>query len=105
MPATGSPLGGLADLLAKYGDLDELRACADAGDEYAARRDGYAAPDGSPTSWPSMATSTDCAPASASAMHAPAPRLSALLAEQGRNEEAKRLRRFGPNLDGTIASF
>ena len=39
-PATETPPGELAGLLAERGDLDELRARADAGDEYAAREAG-----------------------------------------------------------------
>ena len=35
---TGTPPGRLADLLAEHGDLDGLRARADEGDWYAARR-------------------------------------------------------------------
>ena len=57
----------LADLLAQRGDLDGLRARADAGDQDAGR-------------W-----------------------LPELLIKQGRGEEAKRLRRFGLNPDGSIA--
>jgi hypothetical protein len=54
----------LARLLEERGDLDGLRAQADAGYEVAARR----------------------------------------LIRQGRSEEAERLRRFGLNPDGSIAS-
>ena len=57
----------LAELLAQRGDLDGLRARADAGDEWAAAR------------------------------------LPDLLIEQGRGEEAERLRRFGMTPDGAIA--
>ena len=56
----------LAGLLAERGDLDELRALAERGDD-------------------------------------PAGLLADLLVKQGRGEEAERLRRFGLNLDGSIA--
>ena len=58
----------LARLLEERGDLDGLRAQADAGYEVAARR------------------------------------LARRLIRQGRSEEAERLRRFGLNPDGSIAS-
>ena len=91
----GTAAGRLADLLAERGDLDGLRARADAGDGHAAlrladllaergdldeaarpgrRRRRYAA-GGWPSCW----------------------------IEQGRGEEAERLRRFGLNPDGSIA--
>ena len=50
----GHAAGRLAELLAERGDLDELRARADAGDVDAAC--------GWPTCWPSAATWTGCAP-------------------------------------------
>ena len=59
--------GQLVDLLVKRGNLDELRARVDVGDGIAARR------------------------------------LAGLLADQGRGEEAERLRRFGLDPDGSIA--
>ena len=59
--------GRLADLLSERGDLDGLRARTDAGDEAAA--------------W----------------------QLPSLLSKQGRSEEAEQLRRFGLNPDGSIA--
>ena len=122
-PATGTPPGRLAELLAERGDLDGLRARADAGDESAA---------GSwPICWPSAATWTGCAPGPTPATSYAAWRLAELLAErgdldglraradagdrdaasqladllvrQGRGEEAERLRRFGLNPDGSIA--
>ena len=113
----------LADLLAKRGDLDGLRARADAGDGAAASRlaellaergdlDGLrdradagdgAPPRGWPSCWPSAATSTSCGPWPTPATGTAAARLPDLLTEQGRGEEAERLRRFGLNPDGSIA--
>ena len=82
-PATRPPPGRLAGLLAERGDLDELRARADAGDGAAARQlagllagprgPGRAArpgrrrrrgrrPGGWPSCWPSAGTWTSCAP-------------------------------------------
>jgi hypothetical protein len=57
----------LADLLARRGDLEGLRARIDVGDPYASSE------------------------------------LTELLMKQGRNEEAERLRRFGLNPDESIA--
>ena len=85
----------LAGLLFERGDLDGLRARADVGDAHAARElarllagrsdlDGLRARIG--------AGDEDAAW-----------RLTELLIEQGRGEEAERLRRFGLNLDGSIA--
>ncbi len=85
----------LVNLLFERGDLDGLRALADADNWYAASRladllaargdlDGLGARigvgDDAAVSW-----------------------LTALLIEQGRGEEAERLRRFGLNPDGSIA--
>ena len=91
----GDAAGRLAGLLAERGDLDELRARADAGDEAAAG--------GWPTCWPSAATWTSCAPGPTPATGTPPEQLADLLTKQGRGEEAERLRRFGLNPDGSIA--
>jgi hypothetical protein len=89
----------LAWLLAKQGDLDELRTRADTGEEAAAESlarllAGRGDLDG-------LRARTDVGEEAA------ANRLVDLLAErlikQGHTEEAKRLRRFGLNLDGSIA--
>jgi len=86
----------LAGLLERRDDLDGLRARADAGDRYAAwwlgalleRRGDL---DG-------LRARTDAGDRYA------AMRLAGLLIKQGRREEAERLRRFGLNPDGSIAS-
>ena len=85
----------LADLLAERGDLDGLRARADAGDGYAAWRlaellAGRGDLDG-------LRARADAGDGTA------ARRLADLLTKQGRGEEAERLRRFGLNPDGSIA--
>ena len=103
-----------------------LRAGTDAGNEYAAvqtgqalararrlergRRDPGRAPATSrpPGSWPrpagsSAATWTDSAPGLTSATSLLPGGWREVLAEQGRREEAGRLRRFGLNVDGSIA--
>ena len=81
--------------LAGRGDLDELRARADAGDRYA-------------TQLLARRGDLDELRALATAGHewaagGPAGLLADLLIRQGRGEEAERLRRFGLNLDGSIA--
>jgi hypothetical protein len=94
----GQPLAAarLAELLAERGDVDGLQALADAGDVFAPlqlakllaergdmdglRAQADAGTEG--TAWP----------------------LYGLLVKQGRPEEAERLRRFGLNPDGSIAS-
>ena len=85
----------LAELLAGRGDLDELRARADVGDEDAAWRLAEL-----------LAERGDLdelrARADAGDRHA-AGQLAELLIKQGRGEEAERLRRFGLNPDGSIA--
>ncbi len=86
----------LAELLAQRGDLDGLRARADAGDWHAARElAGLLAQRGDLDGLRARADAGDS--------HA-APPLVDLLIKQGRNEEAERLRRFGLNPDGSIAS-
>jgi hypothetical protein len=91
----GYAAGQLAPLLAGRGDLDGLRARADAGDEQAAGRladllAGRGDLDG-------LRALTDAGDWPAGQ------RLADVLIEQGRGEEAKRLRRFGLNPDGSIA--
>ena len=86
----------LTDLRAQRCGLDELRARADAGDRDAADRlagllAGHNDADGllaraEPSDWDA------------------ARQLAGLLIKQGRGEEAERLRRFGLNPDGSIAS-
>jgi hypothetical protein len=89
----------LADLLADRGDLDGLRARADAGDGAAAKRlVGLLYERGDLDGLRARADAGDQEAAS---------RLADLLCdqliEQGRGEEAERLRRFGLNPDGSIA--
>ena len=85
----------LAKVLAQRGDLNGLRARADAGDQQAAWQLAKV-----------LAQRGDLnglrARADAGDQHA-AGRLAGVLAEQGRREEAGRLRRFGLNVDGSIA--
>jgi hypothetical protein len=81
----------LADLLAARGDLDELRARADAGDEDAAG----VLPDRGDLD--ELRARADAGEPYAGR------RLPGLLEKQGRREEAERLRRFGLNLDGSVA--
>jgi predicted component of type VI protein secretion system len=85
----------LAGLLAARGDLDGLRARADAGDLFAALRlaELLAARD----DLDGLRARIDAGDEDA------ASRLAGLLSKQGRGEEAERLRRFGLNLDGSIA--
>jgi len=86
----------LAGLLAQRGDLDGLRARADDGDWHAARElVGLLAQRGDLDGLRARVGAGDS--------HA-APPLVDLLIKQGRNEEAERLRRFGLNPDGSIAS-
>ena len=87
----------LADLLKKRGDLDGLRARADAGDR--------------PAAWQLADLLKErgdldglCARALVGDEHA-AWNLPGLLIEQGRHGEAEQLRRFGLNLDGSIARW
>ena len=85
----------LAGLLAEHGDLDGLRARADAGHGYAARRLAeLLAQRGDLDGLRARADAGD---------EAAAVPLADLLIEQGRDEEAERLRRFGLNPDGSIA--
>ncbi|MGO9195183.1 MAG: tetratricopeptide repeat protein [Streptosporangiaceae bacterium] len=87
--------GWLARLLAERGDLDGLRTRADAGDRAAAGRLAHL-----------LAQRGDLdglrAQAAAGSEYLVG-QLADLLLEQGRGEEAERLRRFGLNLDGSIA--
>ena len=85
----------LAGLLKERGDLDGLRARADAGDENAAwLLAGLLEERGD----------LDGLRARADAGDGDVRRLARVLTKQGRNEEAARLRRFGLNPDGSIAS-
>ena len=87
------------DELAERGDLDQLRARADAGDLQAA---------GQLASLLAERGDLDQAEqllrAQADAGAGDAQRLADLLTQQGREEEAERLRRFGLAPDGPIAS-
>jgi hypothetical protein len=86
---------GLAQLLFERGDLDGLRARADAADQHAARElAGLLAGRGD---LDGLRARIDAGDEDA------AWRLTELLIEHGRGEEAERLRRFGLNLDGSIA--
>ena len=88
----------LARLLAERGDLDGLRARADAGDADAARRlAGLLSERGD------LDGAIQILRARADAGDADAGRLAELLTQQGRSQEAERLRRFGLNLDGSVA--
>ena len=89
----------LAALLRKRGDLDELRAWADAGDGAAATRlASLLAGRGDVDELRARADAGDGAAATQLT------KLWAdLLIKQGRAEEAERLRRFGLNVDGSIA--
>ena len=85
----------LAELLADRGDLAGLRARADAGDRDAAERlAGLLAARGDLAGLRARADAGD---------RDAARRLGELLIKQGRGEEAKRLRRFGLNPNGSIA--
>jgi hypothetical protein len=86
----------LANLLAERGDLDELRARADAagGDSYTAiKLAGLLAERGDLDELRARANAGDRFAAS---------RLLGLLINQGRGQEAERLRQFGFNPDGSI---
>ena len=85
----------LAELLARRGDLDELRARADAGELGAARRlDGLLAERADLDGLRARVEAGDRYAADA---------VAGLLVKQNRGEEAERLRRFGLNPDGSIA--
>jgi thioredoxin-like negative regulator of GroEL len=88
----------LADLLADRGDLDELRGRAGGGDQHAAYRlAGILSGRGRL----SEVLPVICALVLAGC--ADTAQLFELLSQQGREEEADRLRRFGLNPDGSIA--
>jgi TIR domain len=101
-PEVGNSEAGrtLADLLARGGDTEALRARSDAGDGHAALRlaellEGHG----------DLDRAEQVLRAAADAGNEQVGwRLSWLLAKQGRGEEAERLRRFGLNPDGSIAS-
>jgi hypothetical protein len=85
----------LAEVLAERGDVNGLRTRADAGDRYAARRLAEVlAERGDLDGLRARAAVGDGAASS---------QLVGLLIKQGRDEEAERLRRYGLNLDGSIA--
>jgi hypothetical protein len=85
----------LADLLVRRGDLDGLRAQADAGNEAAVRRLAeLLAERGDLDGLRAQADAGNGAAASG---------LVDVLTKQRRREEAERLRRFGLNPDGSIA--
>jgi len=86
----------LANLLAQRGDLDELRARTEAGDQYAARRlADVLAQRGDLDELRDRAISGDTHAAELTAD---------LLARRSTRKDAARLRRFGLNVDGSIAS-
>jgi len=90
----------LGRLLAERGggDLDELRALVDVGDEHTARiLTDLLADRGD------LKIAEQFLRARADLGYGDAQRLAELLSKQGRNEEAARLRRFGLNPDGSIA--
>ena len=95
--ATSTPPSGWPGLLEERGDLDGLRARADARRPARRRAAGQGC-------WKSAATWTGCAPGPTPATGTPLSRLAGLLTKQGRREEAERLRRFGLEPDGSIAS-
>ena len=86
-------------LLVERGDLDGLRARADAGDEYATRElaDLLAHRGNLDEAEQILRGLADAGDQDATR------ELSGLLIKQGRREEAERLRRFGLNPDGSIA--
>ena len=89
----------LADLLYDRGDLDGLRARAGAGDGAAAFRLASLLADRG-----DLDEAIQTLRARADAGRGDAGRLAEVLTRQGRDEEAERLRRFGLNPDGSIAS-
>jgi hypothetical protein len=88
----------LDDLLYQRGDLDELRARADAGDGYAATRLAELSAGSR-----DLDEAMQIQRALGDAGRGNANRLAGLLTQQGHTEEADRLRRFGLNPDGSIA--
>ncbi len=86
----------LADLLAQRDDLEGLRARADAGDWFAAERLADLLAERGDLDGLRARVDVGDGPA--------ASRLVDLLMKQGQCEEARRLRRFGLNPDGSIAS-
>jgi predicted negative regulator of RcsB-dependent stress response len=90
----------LAGVLAEYGDLDQLRAQADVGDLPATRQLArlLAERGNLDEAAQILHTLADVGDGYAS------PHLGEVLVKQGRHEEAERLRRFGLNPDGAIAS-
>ena len=98
----------LADLLAERGDLDELRARADAGDVHAAKKlaDLLAERGDLDEALQILLALTGAGLGNAGQLprHGNAGQLADLLMQQGRGDEAVRLRRYGLNPDGSIAS-
>ena len=89
----------LAGLLARRGDLDGLRARASVGDDHAASRlAGLLAERGD------LDGAVQIMRARADAGKGDAGWLAVLLTQQGRGDEAKQLRSFGLNPDGSTAS-
>ena len=88
----------LADLLAERGDLDQLRARADAGDGAAAERLADLLAERGDLDGLEQLLRIQAAAGGLGAR-----RLAELLTQRGQGEEAERLRRFGLNLDGSIA--
>ena len=90
--------GQLASLLPGR-DLDGLRARADAGDRYAARELASLLADRG-----DLDEAAQILRAQADTGDGDARRLAEVLTRQGRGKEAERLRRFGMNPDGSIAT-
>ena len=87
----------LAGILASRGDLDELRGRTDAGDQAAARPlTELLAGRGN------LDQALQILRAQANSGHGDAQQIAGLLTQKGYGEEAKRLRQFGLNPDGSI---
>jgi hypothetical protein len=92
--------GELTELLGRHRDLDELRARADAGQWYAAGMVAQRLADRGDLDELRARANADDYGAAGQLTHL----LADQLIKQGRGEEAERLRRFGLNPDGSIAS-
>ena len=99
-PAAASQLAGL---LARRGDLDELRTRADAGDGEAVWQLARQLADHGNLNWAVQILRARADAGDRLAASRLAYLLADLLTEQGRGEEAERLRRFGLDPDGSIA--